>query len=148
MIEPRPITPFKKKPIEIKSLPSWCGKPVEIKIDVSMLEKAELSIHQAWTTISIGTKVGWAFIKAALIIDTFLTQTKDSKMDERWFESRRVWATVFSVITVALGIFKITIPEQVASVGPDIMVTIATAIAGVITGVLAIISWFKPKPTV
>ena len=68
-------------------------------------------------------------------------------MDEKWYESRRVWATVFSVITVILGVFKIAIPEEIASVGPDIAVTIATAIAGVISGILAVVSWFKPKPT-
>ena len=98
-------------------------------------------------TIRIGSRVTWALIQGVLRLDAIYTQMQEDKVQEKWYESRRVWATILSTLAVILGVFKVSLPEALIANGPDIILAIVSALSGIWSAVLAIRSWFKPKPT-
>ena len=140
-IKPRPIKPFPVKSPTPPILPGY--ERIQIEIDVSLLDRAGLWAFQAYEGVKIGTRIGFALIKAAIKVDEFFRS--EGKMQEKWYESRRMWAMVLGVIVTILGVFKVAVPDAVVTAGPDILVTIATGIATLISSVLAAWSWFKPK---
>lgn len=56
---------------------------------------------------------------------------------------RRVWAAIVSTLVFILGVFSISLPDQATLI--DILTQIGSAIAALIPGILALLSYFRPK---
>jgi protein-S-isoprenylcysteine O-methyltransferase Ste14 len=56
---------------------------------------------------------------------------------------RRVWAAIVSTLVFILGVFSISLPDQATLI--DILTQIGSAIATLIPGILALLSYFRPK---
>jgi hypothetical protein len=72
---------------------------------------------------------------------------RDIAMTTKWWEQRRVWAAIVSIVIMALGVFKINLnlDESAQQIIVDNISNIATAVGAAITGILAILSYIKPK---
>ena len=82
MIEPRPILPFKKNPIEIKSLPEWVKteSPLEsMDIRISIFDKALLWYDE---TIQYSRAAMFILKLAVAVINLILVVQKFRKSGE------------------------------------------------------------------
>jgi len=61
--------------------------------------------------------------------------------NERWFESRRIWATLFTAATVLIQVSTVLINAYI----PEPHKTVVLSVMGVIAGYLTIDSWVRKK---
>jgi peptidoglycan/LPS O-acetylase OafA/YrhL len=138
---PRPIEPFSTRPVPVvvSALPSWADLGERPVVTLTFADRMQLRIEQSRLTYAILS----ASVSIILAIDTisgYLTMNETP-----WYTQRRIWATILGIIATVLTVFKVTVPEWLTTVAPDLLVQIATAVASAIAGILAAWSYVKPK---
>lgn len=133
-----PVPLFEPKPILVSELPSSADLGSPPVVTLTFADRAQLVIEQTKLTVGLLTLA----VKAAYVLNLISGVTV---MEEKWYLQRRIWAAIAGVIVFILGMFKITAPEYITAIMPDLMVQIAQGIAGLIGTVLAAWSYVKPK---
>lgn len=69
-------------------------------------------------------------------------------MEEKWYQSRRMWSSALAVVGLVLTMFGYTGFDPSAQAALiDAVMTVVKDISAISAPLLAIWSWFKPKPT-